>query len=260
MRTLLSFPPAIALRMKIVRKGTLKFVDRKVDEQRLMINIGGGYYFRRHWRILDSRSEWYGFIKGAIDYEFDLLSGAPFPFASDSVYLFYSSHSLEHIPQEYCQHIFDEIFRCLRPGGAIRLTMPDFDLACEAFGRNSLDFFVEPRGACIEERFLNFFATYVKERVRPEEVRERFRLMRREDLGDYYTRQVPRESQRKFTGNHINWWTYEKVHRMLDRAGFRDIYRSTPQGSRFSEMRGEGREGGFDSTYPEMSLFVEAVK
>jgi len=47
---------------------------------------------------------------------------------------------------------------------------------------------------------------------------------------------------------------------MLTKAGFRPIYRSTSLGSRFPEMRGKGRDQGFDSSHPEISIFIEAVK
>ena len=43
-------------------------------------------------------------------------------------------------------------------------------------------------------------------------------------------------------------------------AGFKNIYLSNPQQSKFHEMRGYGRNTGFDSTHPEFSIFVEAVK
>ena len=47
---------------------------------------------------------------------------------------------------------------------------------------------------------------------------------------------------------------------MLRQSGFRQVYRSSEQGSLFDEMRGKGRNNGFDSTNPEISLVVEAVK
>jgi len=47
---------------------------------------------------------------------------------------------------------------------------------------------------------------------------------------------------------------------MLKYAGFKAINKSNPQKSRFIEMRGIGRNTGFDSTHPEISLFVEAIK
>ena len=95
----------------------------------------------------------------------------------------------------------------------------------------------------------------MKDKVPPEELRKNLTSMGKGDFADCYTRQIPRDSQKIFTGYHINWWNYEKLRRMLKQAGFREIYRSPEQGSRFTEMRGVGRHCGFDSTHPEVSFF-----
>lgn len=121
---------SILMGIAIIRKKIFNFVDRKIDKQKLMINIGGGYFFRRHWKVLDLPPDSFNYLsihryfytgdsprKIALDYVFDLISGKPFPLSDDSVAFFYSSHTLEHIPQECCQFILNEMFRCLKPGG-----------------------------------------------------------------------------------------------------------------------------------------------
>ena len=259
---LLYFARKIRTIKKPIKKLLFKLIDKKTDDQNLMINIGGGEYIRRHWRVLDYPTQWYNHTKVFIDYCFDLMTNKPLPFSDNSVAFFYSAHTLEHIPQEFCQHIFDEIYRCLKNGGAIRITMPDFDLAYSAFGKNDIDFFVKYPGENIEEKFLDYFATYMEDKVSREELRKRYNSMEKEEFADFYTQQIPRDYHFvKIThSNHISWWNYEKLERMLAQAGFKNIYRSTAQRSRFSEMRGVGRDCGFDSTHPELSLFVEAVK
>ena len=92
-----------------LKKNYFKKIDRKEDSEKIMINIGGGNYFRRHWKVLDFPSKWYSHFPGSIDIEFDLTNGKKFPVKDNSVTFFYSSHTLEHIPQEYCQHILNEI-------------------------------------------------------------------------------------------------------------------------------------------------------
>lgn len=210
--------------------------------------------------MLDYPTQWYNYNNAFIDCCFDLTTNKPLPFFDNSVAFFYSSHTLEHIPQEFCQHILDEIYRCLRPGGAVRLTMPDFDLAYSAFSKNDIEFFVKYPAENIDESFLDFFATYLKDKVSSEELRKSYNSMGKEEFGDFYTQQIPRDSQKISPGAHVNWWNYEKLERMLRQVGFKNIYRSSACGSRFSEMRSVGRDCGFDSTHPEISLFVEAVK
>lgn len=84
--------------------------------------------------------------------------------------------------------------------------------------------------------------------------------MSKVDFANYYTQKIPYNWQENHGGSHTNWWNYEKINKMLKIAGFKEIYRSFEQGSHFAEMRGKGRHYGFDSTHPELSLFVEAIK
>lgn len=245
-------------KIRLIKRRLFRLIDKEVDKQNLMVNLGGGRYARRHWRVLDFPSQHYSSNNGFIDYCHDLTSEEPLPFSDGSVSFFFS---LEHIPQENCQRIFDEMYRCLKQDGSVRIAVPDFDLAHDALGKNDIGYFAKfGSNGGIEKGFLDHFATFMMDKTSPEELRRNYARMTKEKLGDFYTQRIPRESQRKSAGNHINWWTFEKLKRMLIEAGFRKIYRSTAQGSRFSELRGTGRNSGFDSTHPEISLFVEAIK
>ncbi|MHA1313176.1 MAG: class I SAM-dependent methyltransferase [Candidatus Helarchaeota archaeon] len=243
-----------------MKKRWFNLIDKKKDAQKLMINIGGGEYVRRHWKVLDYISDHYSHRNIYIDYNFDLTSNKPLPFSDNSVALFFTSHTLEHIPQEFCQFILNEIYRCLKKSGGIRLTMPDFDLAYEAFGKKNESFFTKLSGKDIGEKFLDFFASYFKGKISLKELEEKYHSMGKEEFANYFTLKIPRHSQKKSPGNHINWWNSDKLKRMLKIAGFKTIYRSKPQKSKFSEMRGVGVNSGFDSKNPELSLFVEAIK
>ena len=55
----------------------------------------------------------------------DLL--APLPFSDHTFDLVYCSHFLEHIPRELVSGFLRECYRVLRPGGLIRLVLPDAD-------------------------------------------------------------------------------------------------------------------------------------
>jgi len=83
---------------KILQKIIWNILDKKQDSKKLMVNIGGGLFFRRHWKAMDFPSDWYRFQPGIIDFEFDLMSQKLFPFKDNSVRFFYSSHTFEHIP------------------------------------------------------------------------------------------------------------------------------------------------------------------
>ena len=101
----------------------------------------------------------------------------------------------------------------------------------------------------------HFFATFLMEKISIEEFNKNFEEMERYQFADYYTSKIPREWQ-EGAGEHINWWNFQKAEKMLIKAGFETVYRSTAQKSRFAEMRGIGYKTGFDSTHPEISVTV----
>jgi ubiquinone/menaquinone biosynthesis C-methylase UbiE len=49
----------------------------------------------------------------------------PLPFSDDAFDLIYSSHFLEHIPWFKVAAILDEMHRCIKPGGAVEIWVPD---------------------------------------------------------------------------------------------------------------------------------------
>ena len=177
------------------------------------------------------------------------------PFRNDSVYLFYSEHTFEHISDECCQYIFSEIYRCLRPGGAVRIVVPDMDLAYNKYGAENNTFFnywMEADNATFTEAFLILFA-HPRINVNEDEVKHNYENMEKEDFFDYYSKPLRHDPKRG--GRHINWYNFSKLKYMLENAGFKEIYKSSAQASRFEEMRGEQ----FD-TRPWWSIHVEAIK
>jgi len=58
-------------------------------------------------------------------------------------------------------------------------------------------------------------------------------------------------------GNHITWWSYEKINQYLRDAGFTNVYRSGYGQSISPILRNVNI---FDNTHPQMSVYVEAVK
>lgn len=61
----------------------------------------------------------------------DLSRGIPFPDASvDAVY---HSHVLEHLDREIAGRFLSECARVLRPGGIIRIVVPDFERCCREY-------------------------------------------------------------------------------------------------------------------------------
>jgi ubiquinone/menaquinone biosynthesis C-methylase UbiE len=57
-------------------------------------------------------------------------------FADDSVDLIYSSHSLEYFDRLEAERVLAEWRRVLRPGGTLRVAVPDFDRLVEIYNRS----------------------------------------------------------------------------------------------------------------------------
>lgn len=55
------------------------------------------------------------------------------PFADNTADLVYSSHFLEHIPRNRVKPFLIDCWRILKPGGILRLVVPDLENLCRAF-------------------------------------------------------------------------------------------------------------------------------
>jgi predicted SAM-dependent methyltransferase len=69
----------------------------------------------------------------------DLTKGIPHP--SNSVDMIYSSHMLEHLRPSQAQFVLDDCHRVLKPGGVLRLVVPDLNEAAQAYLRRDLEYF-----------------------------------------------------------------------------------------------------------------------
>ena len=82
------------------------------------LNLGCGSVFSPEWNNLDLYR-----AKDVVYY--DLNKGIPFQAGVfDAVY---SSHVLEHFPRGKGEFLVKEVFRVLKPGGAVRLVLPDLE-------------------------------------------------------------------------------------------------------------------------------------
>lgn len=262
----------------------LEIYEKESVLQKKFYNIGAGGFNHPVWTNVDYYSDWYSDnrknTKGGIQY--DLLSLEKIPIETESAEIVYTSHVLEHVTDEAAQNALNESFRILKKGGGIRITTPNIDLAYNAFRNKDRYFFldmnnleslkkfgeevIKPRhDASIEQLFLWFFALSTsalhnfgaKEKINDKKLNELFSKMDLELVLNYCTSRCPLEIQKKFPGNHINWFNFEKISKMLKTAGFQKIYTSQYGQSIFPILRNTFY---FDSTIPKMSLYVDAIK
>ncbi len=84
-----------------------------------------------NWKVLD--------IVKKSDYPHDLLSGKKLPFKNNSVDNILMSHTLEHLEADNevgIPFVLKQIHRSLKPGGILRVVVPDFGWAVRTYVKN----------------------------------------------------------------------------------------------------------------------------
>ena len=109
----------------------------------MMLNIGCGTAVHPDWINLDLRPMLPG-VRA-----FDLRRGLPFPAAGVDVC--YSSHVLEHLTRAEADRFVAEQRRVLRPGGVIRVVVPDLERIARSYLRDLDDAVAGVGGA--EDRY-----------------------------------------------------------------------------------------------------------
>lgn len=83
------------------------------------LNVGCGYKFHEDWVNADMAPASRGVMK------VDLFRGIPF--SDDYFDVVYHSQVLEHFPKEKAQLFLGECYRVLKPGGVLRVVVPDLE-------------------------------------------------------------------------------------------------------------------------------------
>jgi predicted SAM-dependent methyltransferase len=156
-----------------------------------------------------------------IDLWLDLRSGLPFP--SNRVDSIYSTHVFEHFYPDEVQVLLHECVRVLKPGGGIRLIVPNLGSAIAAYNQNRTAWFPDAFPRHFDSpggRFSNFIFC---------------------------------------DGQHRTAFDFTHMEEVLRNAGFGDIEESGEGRSRLYGERVPPYEPG-DSTELPHSLYVEAFK
>lgn len=205
---------------------------------RTMVNLGAGRWYARHWKVLDHQGIWYHYPPLFVDFDHDLTSAEPLPFADRSVHRFYSEHVFEHFPDRSCARVFAELRRCLARDGGLRIVVPDTALIWERFGTRDETFFgpwMRQHNASLTEAFL-ILVGHPRTPFDEDDVAERHARLPRAVFLDQCCNGLEFDPRR--AGEHVNWFDADKLARMLRTAGFANVVRTAGQQSRFPEMRG----------------------
>lgn len=234
-----------------------------------MLNIGSGDWSSKGWTNLDYPSNWYNKAQQKhkiIPYD---IRNDTIPFEDNSVECIYCSHVIEHIENIYVQKLFRECFRVLKKDGVFRIVCPDAEFLyhvskyntdywkwqhewfqSKAFDKNTprnVDFLV---GDIATPKLLFYIHSINKtDYIKP------FQSMAMYDFFEYMTNNL--QFRKDFPGDHINYWTFSKIKKMMDGIGYGYIIQSKYNGCCNQNMRNAVK---FDTTHPQMSLYVDCIK
>jgi predicted SAM-dependent methyltransferase len=257
------------------------YSPESVDGRRFY-NVGAGSFRHPAWTNIDHPSAWYARAQGdELHLAWDAMALEPLPIQDGIAEVLYTSHTIEHITNAAALNLFREARRALKTGGVFRLTMPNIDLGHAAWRRDDRHYFnwierysdpeearriglrIPMDQASTSQVFLWHFATAAStlhvdggpERTDDEELRRLFDDLPYEEALDACTAKCPGEVQKRYPGNHCNWWNERKLTQFLADAGFAEIRRSGYGQSECPILR---NTRFFDNTRPNVSLYVEA--
>jgi predicted SAM-dependent methyltransferase len=101
----------------------IKFIIKKANGP-LMLNVGCGTDYKEGWVNIDNNSD--NNIE-KLDLNWDLRK--PLPFEENSVDFIFNEHFMEHLTVEEGQAALKDFMRVLKPGGILRIAMPDLEAA-----------------------------------------------------------------------------------------------------------------------------------
>jgi predicted SAM-dependent methyltransferase len=251
--------------------------------KRAFYNFGAGIWRHKFWTNVDYASDYYNYDKSLIDIPWDITENKELPVASNSAELVYCSHTVEHLLNEHVAHMLREAYRILKPGGVIRITTPNAALFYWAYKRRDVYFnyhyghefpfgsgehtYSVPR---MSLWMVNEIATQLVQGV-DGEARTGAKLLENcqeidrifnesqtmEAAFETICAMINFEHQRKVPGQHVNWWTNEKMSEAYRAAGFNHVIPNVVGGSVAPVMRDVAL---FDRVDPTFSIFVDAVK
>ncbi len=183
----------------------------------------------------------------------DLNEPLPFPdYTFDAVY---HSHVLEHFPREDAPRLIAECHRVLKPGGVLRVVVPDLEEILRRY-RRAVAALDGARSAAAEADHESSTEMLFEQMVRGEAA------------GTRLQRPLVRIVERVLRGDaarigELHRWMYDRhsLSRLLARAGFRDVVRRDPESSGIPGWRDFLLDTETDgSAYKPGSLYMEGRK
>lgn len=97
-------------------------------QDKVMLNIGCGTDYKDGWINIDNNSD---NNIDKVDLNWDLRD--PLPFKDGSIDFIFNEHFIEHLTVEEAQKSIKDFMRVLKPGGVMRIAMPDLEDVIELY-------------------------------------------------------------------------------------------------------------------------------
>jgi predicted SAM-dependent methyltransferase len=149
----------------------------------------------------------------------DVTLGLPFP--DNSLQGVYASHVIEHFDDKCVRRLFGEVYRVLKPGGAVRLIVPSLEYAIDAYVSGGI------------EKMPDWPHKY-------------------DSAGGRFNNFMLCQNQ------HFMMFDLSLLEELLSEAGFSNIVRESLQHSDY--FKNEHMQFESDPSLKDVSLYIEAVK
>lgn len=235
------------------------------------INLGAG----RGWRKI----RWVGLdqVSGIM-----LDKNTKLPFSDSTIEFIFSEHFFEHLDDQDLDNLLSESHRVLKKGGKIRIITPNFEKILNKYRQGDREYFFETVGfrgrkewgkfgvqPSLENILGHWFANYDSKdsmndpdfyRGPPigleSEIKKKANELTLRDFSNWIVSKIP-ESRFKKPHGHINWFSYDRLSKLLTDKGFEKIKQSSCNQSKYSEFL----DDKFDrKSRASISLYVEAEK
>ena len=245
------------------KKDSALYANYKSNE--IYCNFGSGAFFHKKWLNYDypAQSKYYKALQGHVGVDFfdiDLcVDDLKIPHADNSVSLIYCAHTLEHLEARFGKNFLMECNRILKSGGIMRIAVPstnnDFRIASIV---NQQDFSQK-----VKKRVCAEVASHLLSDTASFSPEETYTLMAESNFSasSFFKKAIKNGASQSFSPRrpemHISFWDYKNLLSSSKEAGFEfciPCYKGTSQARPFLNIN------VFDTTEPQISLYVELVK
>lgn len=116
-------------RKKTIGESVEKQVAKLLSDKKVVkLNIGCGTDYKDGWINIDNNSD--DNIE-KLDLNWDLRN--PLPFKDGSIDYIFNEHFIEHLTVEESQQAIKDLMRVLKPGGVMRIAMPNLEDSIEIY-------------------------------------------------------------------------------------------------------------------------------